>query len=430
MSKKYFYTLFLLFAASVLQMQAQTLVTEHDTQKKEVATTLKSYNDSLLQIREKIFNSGKSVSGKKRKISVEEARLFLPIAYYKDVIHNIFSLDSNDRDDMRLAQIYLQKPYLVQTTERLLRQQQEKRIEVSRPLVHKVEVADKVVPAPVEMAKTPVELLVLKPDFWSYKGDYSLQVLQNYVSDNWYKGGESNYSALAAAVMEANYNNKQKVKWDNRLELKFGLQSSRSDSLHKVKTTEDLLRLTSKFGLQASKKWYYTVQFIGYTQFARSYKSNDPKVYSAFLAPFNLNLSLGMNYTMDWMDHKLKGNINIAPLAYNLKYTRMRELAPQLGIEEGRKVLHNFGSQLTVDFEWQLMEMLKWKSRLYGYTTFERAEIEWENTFTLQFNKYIGAQLFLYPRFDDGVVRDGNRGYWQIKEFASIGFQLSLATNK
>ena len=45
--------------------------------------------------------------------------------------------------------------------------------------------------------------------------------------------------------MQANYNNKQKVKWENRLELKYGLQSSRSDSLHSFKSTEDLIRLTS-----------------------------------------------------------------------------------------------------------------------------------------------------------------------------------------
>lgn len=72
------------------------------------------------------------------------------------------------------------------------------------------------------------------------------------------------------------------------------------------------------------------------------------------------------------------------------------------------------------------MEMLKWKTRLYGYTSYERAELEWENTFTLQFNKWISAQLFVYPRFDDGVTRDDHHGYWQFKEYISIGFQYSF----
>jgi hypothetical protein len=40
-----------------------------------------------------------------------------------------------------------------------------------------------------------------------------------------------------------------------------------------------------------------------------------------------------------------------------------------------------------------------------------------------QFNKWISAQLFVYPRFDDNVERGTSHGYWQFKEFASIGFQ-------
>jgi hypothetical protein len=48
--------------------------------------------------------------------------------------------------------------------------------------------------------------------------------------------------------------------------------------------------------------------------------------------------------------------------------------------------------------------------------------MEWENTFTLQVSKYISAQLFVYPRFDDTTKRDEDLGYWQLKEYSSIGF--------
>ena len=91
-----------------------------------------------------------------------------------------------------------------------------------------------------------------------------------------------------------------------------------------------------------------------------------------------------------------------------------------------RHVLNDFGSEFTVDVTWQLMEQLSWKSRLYGYTTYDRAELEWENTFVLKFNKFISAQLFFYPRFDDGVQRDRHHGYWQFKEYASIGFNYTF----
>ena len=74
----------------------------------------------------------------------------------------------------------------------------------------------------------------------------------------------------------------------------------------------------------------------------------------------------------------------------------------------------------------QLMENLKWKTRLWAYTTYKRAEIEWENTITFQFNRYISSNIFLYPRFDDGAQRKDDQSYWQFKEFMSIGFSYSF----
>ena len=390
------------------------------------SSLVKSYTDSLLLLRKRILNDSTGKYKHFKKDISEEPRLFLPTTYYRDIVHNAFAIDSNDEIDNNLLAIYLQNPYLVGTTDRNLKAQKESQVDVEEPIRQDVEIVDKVAPKPVESKVAPVEVMVMQPNFWTYKGDYSLQILQNYVSGNWYKGGESNYSALAALLMEANYNNKQKIKWENRLELKFGMQRTKSDSLHSFKTTEDLIRLTSKFGLQATKKWYYAVQLIAYSQFTHSYRSNDPVLYADFLAPLNVNLSLGMDYSVDWLNHKLKGNIHLAPLAYNMKYTRLKDLARRLGIDEHRHVKHDYGSEFTVDLEWKLMETLTWKTRLYGYTTYKRAELEWENTFTLRFNKYISAKFFLYPRFDDGVTRDGHHGYWQLKEFASIGFQYSF----
>lgn len=384
---------------------------------------VEEYMDSLQNMRERIME--RPVGDGPCHAVEGVARLFLPVAFYRDVVHRAFSLDAGD-GDKELLDIYRNHPYWVETTGEVLRKLRLSSVDIEKPVLHEVDIVDKTVPSAVETENVPVEVLVRRPNFWSYRGEYSLQLLQSYVSGNWYKGGESNYSTIAAVLMEANYNNKQKVKWENRLEMKFGIQSSKSDSLHSYKTTEDLLRLTSKFGLQASKRWYYTFQLVGYSQFTHSYRSNDPKLYADFLAPLNLNLSVGMDYSVDWMNHKLKGNFHLAPLAYNMKYTRLPDLAGRLGIDEGKHFRHDFGSEFTIDLEWKLIDALKWKTRLYGYTAYERAELEWENTFTLAFNRYIGAQLFIYPRFDDGGTRDAHHGYWQFKEFASIGFQYSF----
>jgi hypothetical protein len=73
-----------------------------------------------------------------------------------------------------------------------------------------------------------------------------------------------------------------------------------------------------------------------------------------------------------------------------------------------------------------MSDVVKWKTRLYAFTSYHRVEMEWENTFELRVSKYITANLFLFPRFDDSNTRDEELGYWQFKEYSSLGFSCSF----
>ncbi len=370
------------------------------------------------------------------RMSSDDSRfsmLFSPLTYYRSPTNHFLRLESDSlgRDslgkeiDNALLHVYLSRPNLVKTTETKL-------LKAGTPLEAKVakktqmDLVEQVAPKAIEIEAEPVDLYVSKPNFWTFSGDYYLQFLQNYVSDNWYKGGESNYSMLGSVTVQANYNNKQKVKWDNKLEMRLGYLTSKGDSVHKFRTSDDLLRYTSKLGLQATKKWYYTVQLIAQTQFARSVKSNDAFVYSDFFSPFNLNLSVGMDYSVDWFKHKLKGTAHLAPLALNWKHVGREALIARYGLDENKHDLVDYGSECTFDLTWQIAENIKWKTRLWGYTTYKRAEIEWENTISFQFNRYISSNLFVYPRFDDGTTRKEGDSYWQLKEYLSVGFSYSF----
>lgn len=425
MKRNFLITLFLIVSLGAIAQVNNPISVRSD--ERPSMDKIQAYVDSLKSLKDSVFTRKMPKVQRGQRLRRNDMRLFLPLTYYGNVAERLFTRDRKESPILsELMHLYLTRPDLVEGTDRMVQQQQTKLDDIKAPIHHDPTLVEKVADRPVEPTNVPVDVLVKRPNFWTFSGDYALQFLQNYVSGNWYKGGESNYSALVSLVMQANYNNKQKVKWENRLELKYGMQSSRSDSLHSFKSTEDLIRLTSKLGLQATKRWYYTVQFIGNTQFSHSYRSNDPKIYSAFAAPLNINLSIGMDYSVDWMNHRLKGNFHLAPLAYNMKYTRMLELTRRLGIKDGNHFLHDFGSEFTVDLEWQLMESLTWKTRLYGYSTYKRTELEWENTFTFRFNRYISSRVFIYPRFDDGVSRDDHYAFWQLKEFASIGFQYSF----
>lgn len=358
-------------------------------------------------------------------------RLFAPVTFYHNVADKALALNSDatgkdavaDEVDATLLNVYLNRPDLVSATETELQETGTIREDIDQPIENQVTLVDKVEAPVIDLPEdAPDSVVVQKPKFWTYKGDGFLQFMQNYVSDNWYKGGESNYSMVGSLVLEANYDNKNKWKWDNKLEAKLGFLRSRTDSLHKFKANEDLIRLTSKVGLEAAKNWYYTLQLLAYTQFTKGLKANDPAIYSDFCSPLNLNLGLGMDYKVNKLDERLTGTINISPFAINYRYVGRLDLGPSFGLEAGKHSLFDFGSQLTADLAWKINDNVTWKTRLYAFTSYKRAEIEWENTFELRVSKYITANLFLFPRFDDASMWDSDLGYWEFKEYSSIGF--------
>jgi len=366
-------------------------------------------------------------------------RLFAPLTFYHNVANKALALDSEsagkdpvtDAIDAALMKIYMKRPDLVNTTESDLKKTGSVLEDVDKPIENQVEFVEEVMqPSILDIPQDiPDTVMVQKPKFWTYKADGFLQFMQNYVSGNWYKGGESNYSMLGALTLEANYDNKEKWIWDNKLELKLGLLLSSTDTLHKVKSNEDLVRLTSKVGIQASHRWYYTLQLQAYTQFTPGYKSNDPNTYSDAFSPFNLNLGLGMEYELKSKNKRLTGTVNLSPIALNYRYVDRIDLATKYGLDEGKHSMLEFGPLVTANIVWKFNDVISWKSRLFGFTSFKRVEVEWENTFELRVSKYITANLFLFPRFDDASKSgkyDEDLGYLQFREYSSLGFAYTF----
>ena len=425
----------------ILFIAALTLLSVHASAqrkgrkvKPDTALIVKNYMDSLALLRKQL-DSVQQMNLLLRKESSDGRyyRLFAPTTFYHSGAQKAFSFVPKGGDDVTnavdaaLLSLYMRRPDLVKNNETNLMNAGLLRNDVNEEVKPHVELAEKVAPVPeVPEEVAPVAVVVEKPNFWKFKFDGSMQFLQNYVSDNWHKGGESNYSAVASTVFELNYNDQERVLFDNKLEMKLGFQTSRSDTVHKFKPNNDLLRYTGKLGLQAHKKWYYTLQLLAYTQFTRGLKANDKNVYSDFMSPFDLNVGIGMEYKVEALNKRLTGTLNFLPMAYNFRYVDRLALATKYGLDEGKHTLHDFGSQLTVDLTWKMAEQISWKTRLYGFTSYKRGLIEWENLITLKVSKYISANLFLYPRFDDSGSRDDDMGYFQFQEYSSLGLSYTF----
>lgn len=330
-----------------------------------------------------------------------------------------------EENDM-LMQTYVGTPVFIGTTEQQLQdagslyadvQPKDPHPELSELPEYIIDLADDI---------DAEHLVVRRPNFWTFKGDYALQFTQSHFSENWYQGGENNYSMLALATMEANFDNKQKLQWDNRLEMRLGFQTIKEDEFHKYRTNDDLLRFTTKIGYQATKHWFYTLQMQAYTQFYPSYKSNSMDVKSAFMSPFNLVLSLGMDFKLNLK--RFNGSAILAPVAYNFRYVSREELYGQFGLEEDCNKYHNFGPNITVKYTWKIWNNITWDARIYWFSNLEMTDIEWENTFTFSFSKYLNTKLFLYPRIDDSApkYKNENERYFMFKEWFSLGVNYSF----
>ena len=422
----------LLIVLSLVDVSAQRR-SQRQVEKPDTAQVVKDYMDSLAVLRHQLDSLHQVNAQLRTEVSDGRYfRLFAPTTFYHSGANKQLSLSPQKGDevtdavDEAMMKLYMRRPDLVKNNESVLKKVGTLRGDVNTELTQKVDLVDMAAPVPDEPEAVPVAVVIQKPNFWKFKADGYLQFLQNYVSDNWYKGGENNYSAVAAATLELNYNDKDKILFDNKLEMKLGIQTSASDTVHKIKTNNDLLRLTSKLGLQAHKRWYYTLQLLAYTQFTRGLKANDEKTYSDFMSPFNLNVGIGMEYKVSAFNNRLTGSLNFLPLTLNFVYVDRNALTSSYGISGDHHTREEFASQFTADLKWQLMDQLSWKARLYANTSYHRSLIEWENQFELKVTKYISANLFLYPRFDDSNNWDEHLGYFQFQEWSSLGLTCSF----
>ena len=269
------------------------------------------------------------------------------------------------------------------------------------------------------------DLVVYRPNFWTKGGSGYLQFSQNHISDNWYKGGESTKSLLAGLTSYLNFNNKQGIEFENKLEWKLGFITAPSDTLHSYKANNDLFRLTSKFGLRAIKHWYYTLSFDFKTQLFSSYQTNTDNLVSAFFSPAELNVGLGMDYKYT-KNNVCNLSFLMTPFNYTLYTVTNDEVDPtKFNIKEGRKHASVFGSRVEATVKWKIMKPLIWESRFSYTTNYEKVLADWENTFTFVVNKYLSTKLFVHARFDDGVSRKDDQSYFQLQEILSFGLNYT-----
>lgn len=256
---------------------------------------------------------------------------------------------------------------------------------------------------------------------WRYELNTSLQITQNYATNNWYQGANNSFSMLASAKGYIKYKH-ENILWENNGEWRAGVSTVSGDSLRKVKNTDDVFRINSKFGYQVHEHWYVSAIGEFRTNLWNNWRANTKELSTSFLTPIRFTLGVGADYK------PIKGlSVNIAPATYKLVYAMKAESdmvnVTEYGIEEGKNMLHELGSSVRVDWRWRPVREIIVDANFYFFTNYKRVETELELDVDFIINRYLSAKVMIHPRYDSTVeLAEGQKNKLQFKELISIGF--------
>ena len=249
---------------------------------------------------------------------------------------------------------------------------------------------------------------------------------------NWNAGGQNSISVNSLISVFANYK-KGKAQWENSLDLGYGImRQGRKKNVAWLKT-DDKIDLFSKFGRQASKKWFYSGLLNFNTQFTAGFNyPNDSVAISRFMAPGYLLLAAGMDYKPNKMFSAF-----IAPFTMKSTFVLDDTLsaAGAFGVEAGSKARFEMGGYLRLQFQHEIFKNVNFTSKLSLFSNYlnnpERIDVNWENLIRFKVNKYISATLSTHLIYDDDIdiavfnddgVQTGKGPRLQFKEVLGVGF--------
>lgn len=256
---------------------------------------------------------------------------------------------------------------------------------------------------------------------WRRQANLSLQLTQNYATENWHQGAANAFAMLWAAKAFANYN-KGNLSWENNAEWRVGVSTVSGDTLRKMNTTDDIFQIYSKFGYQVHKYWYVSMFADFRTNFFPNFQKNSNHMNTTFFTPIRYNMGLGIDYK------PLKGlSVNISPVTYKLTYALNTDVeridVNELGIETGNNMLNEVGSSVRVEWKWRPLREIELETKFYFFTNYKKVETELEIDVDFYINKYMSAKILLHPRYDGTVESTtDDKSRLQFKELISVGF--------
>ena len=256
---------------------------------------------------------------------------------------------------------------------------------------------------------------------WKKSGTLILNLNQGALS-NWVAGGEENVFGINGIFNYAVNYKKDKNSWDNYFDIALGFQNA--TSFKKFRKIDDRIDITSKYGRQISKKWYYGILFNFNSQAlpGYDYSADPPAKISSFLTPGKILLSPGFDFKPT---DKFSVFISPATIRWILKQDEDFFNVSKFGVDSAKKINVELGAFLTARYMVAITSWANYTGRLDLFSNYLRnpqnIDLLMNNLLTMKFTKSFATNLSLDLVYDDDVKKR-----LQLKEILGIGLTVKL----
>ena len=315
-------------------------------------------------------------------------------------------------------------------------------------------------------AAQDVPVVAPKPVWWTKSLLTNINFTQTSLT-NWVAGGYNNYTLAGYIDANANYK-KEKMIWNNRLQLDYGFLYSQDKPI--IQKNKDRIYLESKWGYETPiRHLSYSASFDFKTQFDDNWNYGTPKSFagdeptredwlgarvlkSGLFSPAYINLGLGVLWTPNsWL------SVNFAPINAGyvivqnegLRKTYGMELLDQYKDTPAADILDSYyrssrfelGAQLKADAKFQINDNISYTTQLVLFSNYlhnpQNLRVNWDNKLFWKLAKFFALTFSTNLIYDDTILAKDTTGDGkydvqavQFKEFLELGFSYTFASKK
>jgi hypothetical protein len=240
---------------------------------------------------------------------------------------------------------------------------------------------------------------------WKNGGVFALNLAQTSLT-NWAAGGQNSVAVNGLFSVFANLT-KDKSRWDNSLDIGYGLLKQGKEGFRK---TDDKIDFLSKYGREAFKNFYYAALLNFKTQMAPGYNyPNDSVKISNLFAPAYLLLAVGLDYKPNAYFSAF-----VAPLTAKFTFVLDDTLSAHeaFGVPKNEKLKSEVGGYIRViytknDFKAEFLKNVSFTTKIDLFSNYadkpQNIDVSWETQLTMKVNKYIAVNLNTHLMYDDNI---------------------------